>query len=129
MRQYVKKSIDKSTIIYGVVGIINTIVGYGIMFGLTFMGVMPEVANALGYGIAFIVSYLLNRRFTFQSKHTHRRDFTRFVIASTLAYITNLLTLIICYRILSWSEYISLIIASIVYVIVGYLLHKFWTFR
>ena len=129
MKQYVKKYIDKSTLVYGIVGVINTIVGYGIMFGLTFMGVVPEIANALGYGIAFIVSYLLNKKFTFQSKHTHKRDFTRFVIASTLAYMANLSVLVVCYRILSWNEYIALIVASIVYVIIGYLLHKFWTFR
>ncbi|TLD84286.1 GtrA family protein [Helicobacter trogontum] len=129
MKQYIKKYVDKSAIVYGIVGIINTIIGYSIMFGLTFIGVIPELANALGYGIAFVVSYLLNKKFTFQSKHTHKRDFIRFALVSCFAYIANLSVLVICHRILMWNEYIALIIANIVYVFIGYLLHKCWTFR
>ena len=119
----------KSAIAYGIVGVFNTIFGYSMMFGFTFIGIMPEISNALSYGIALIVSYLLNKKFTFRSNRNHRQDFTRFAIASAIAYVANLLTLIIVHRILLWNEYISLIISSFVYVIIGYLLHRFWTFR
>ncbi len=129
LRKYLKKYLDKSFITYGIVGVVNTIFGYSIMFGLTFLGVMPEIANALSYGLAFVLSYILNKKFTFSSQREHKRDFTRFAFASGIAYGTNLLTLIICYRILLWNEYIALLFASIMYVIVGYMLHKFWTFR
>lgn len=119
----------KSAIAYGIVGVFNTIFGYSMMFGFTFIGIMPEISNALSYGIALIVSYLLNKKFTFRSNRNHRQDFTRFAIASAIAYVANLLTLIVVHRILLWNEYISLVISSFVYVIIGYLLHRFWTFR
>lgn len=119
----------KSAIVYGIVGVFNTVFGYSMMFGFTFVGIMPEISNALSFGIAFMVSYFLNKKFTFRSKRNHKQDFTRFAIASGIAYLANLITLVMFHRILLWNEYISLIIASFVYVIVGYLLHRLWTFR
>lgn len=119
----------KSAIIYVIVGIFNTIFGYSMMFGFTFIGIIPEISNALSFGVAFIASYVLNKKFTFKSKRNHTKDFTRFAISSGIAYFINLLTLIICHRILLLNEYISLVIACFAYCIVGYVLHRFWTFR
>lgn len=119
----------KSAIIYIMVGGFNTIFSYTMMFGFTFIGIIPEISNALSCGITFIISYLLNKKFTFRSKRNHRKDFTRFAIASAISYIANLLTLILCHRILLLNEYFSLIIATFVYAVFGYILHKFWTFR
>ncbi len=99
------------------------------MFGLTFIGLMPELSNAIGYAIAFINSYVLNKKFTFESKNKHKQDFIRFAFATILAYLINLLSLVICFRVFYINEYISLIIANIIYVIVGYILHRFWTFK
>ncbi len=99
------------------------------MFGLTFVGVIPEIANAIGYILAFINSYILNRKFTFKSKNNHKRDFTRFLFVTIIVYFANLLTLVICFRTFNMNEYISLIIANIVYIILGYILHKCWTFK
>lgn len=128
MRKVLGRYFDKSALKYGIVGIINTLVGYSIMFGLTFLQVIPEIANLCSYGLAFLLSYILNKNFTFHKKGAHKKHFSRFLIASGIAYIANLITLIICHRIFLWNEYIALIIASIVYVIVGYILHKVWTF-
>lgn len=120
---------NREVLTYGAIGIANTIVGYGLLFGLVFLGVIPELANAISYGSAFVLSYMLNKKFTFRSVYSHKRDFIRFACACGIAYCANLAVLIVCYRVLLWNEYISLIFSSAVYVVCGFLIHKFWTFR
>ena len=75
-----KHSWQKAGIMYLIVGVINTCVGYGIIFFALYCSLMPELANALGYGIGFIVSYCLNKTFTFASSSSHKRDLPRFAL-------------------------------------------------
>lgn len=114
---------------YLLVGIANTIFGYAIIFSLMFFGVIPEIANIFGYAFGIILSYFLNKTFTFQSKNSHKRDFSRFIIAMALAYFINLIVLIIAHRMLGIDKYISQIIAGIFYTASGYIFNKFFTFK
>lgn len=120
---------NNSALLYAFVGVINTAVGYGIMYILLFFHVMPELANAIGYVIGFLNSYILNKKLTFKSKNSHKKDFFRFLMAMLIAYIANLIVLILAHRVFGISEYISIIISGIVYTIVGYLVSKFWAFK
>lgn len=61
----VLQSSDKKLIKYPLVGILNTIIGFGIIFGLMFTGVSPEISNLSGYSIGIVISYILNKIFTF----------------------------------------------------------------
>ncbi|ASM35566.1 GtrA-like protein [Campylobacter sputorum subsp. bubulus] len=49
--------LDTKLIKYLLVGVLNTIVGFGIIFGLMFLGVSPEISNLSGYlvGIVFFL--------------------------------------------------------------------------
>ena len=63
------KLIDKTTIKFLLVGVINTIVGTSIMFLLYNVGHMNYwVSSAANYIVGSIVSYFLNKYFTFQNK-------------------------------------------------------------
>ena len=76
------------------VGVANTIVGYLAILGFQFLvGLHAMVANALGYVTGISVSYLLNRRYTFQSQGSHYRDLPRFLAAGSACYLANLLVL------------------------------------
>lgn len=118
-----------STLRYALVGAINTLVSWCVMFGLMFIGVMPEIANFAGWVVGFLNSYILNKKFTFQSKNSHTKDMVRFGVAMGIAYGVNLLTLIIGHRMLGINEYIAQIIAAVSYTITGYIVSKFWAFK
>ncbi len=118
-----------SFIKYLLVGVINTIVGLGIIFTLMYCRFTPEIANIIGYSVGIIVSYILNKYFTFHSNNSHKKDFFRFVIAMGIAYVINLIVLSVSYRYFGINKYISQIIAGICYTISGYVLNKFYTFR
>lgn len=125
----IKKIMNNTAVLYGLVGVANTIVGYGVMALLTFFGFIPEIANIIGYVVGIINSYFLNKKFTFKSKKSHKNDFAKFCIAMGIAYLANLVAFEIAYRIFFINEYISFIISNVVYTITGYLVSKFWVFK
>lgn len=124
-----KKILDSSFVRYLFVGVFNTLFGFGIIFILMYYGVLAEIANLIGYFFGILLSYLLNKYFTFRSKNSHKKEFYKFIIAMGIAYLINLCALSISYRILHIDKYLSQIIAGICYTISGYLLNRFFTFK
>lgn len=117
------------SISYILVGVFNTIFGQGIIFGLLFLGIMPELANFIGYVLGILVSFLLNNHFTFKATKQRKLSFIRFVIALLIAYVAQLLALIVLYRAFDCNVYIAQILASCVYVALGFGISKFYAFR
>ncbi|WP_409212534.1 GtrA family protein [Desulfurella amilsii] len=114
---------------YLLVGIINTIVGYGIIFSLMFIGTSPEISNIIGYAIGIIVSYALNKIYTFKSKAHPKKEFPKFVLSLLTSYGLNFLTLILCIHIFKINPYISQIISGAVYTLSGFVFLKYFAFR
>lgn len=129
MREILSKLLGNTLIVYGLVGVTNTCVGLGLCLLLTFLGLVPEVANLFGNIAGVINSYFLNKKFTFKSNNSHKQDAWRFGVAMGVAYLANLATLSITHRIFGVDVYIAQICSSVVYTIVGYLVSKFWAFR
>ncbi|CAM3291543.1 GtrA family protein [Helicobacter labetoulli] len=122
------KDIYQKGVKYLAVGVANTFVGYGMIFGLMWGGLMPEIANILGYSVGFIVSYLLNKRYTFASPASHKRDLPRFGLTMGLAYIAQLGSMSTLHRVCEINPYVATIIGSGVYVVVGFFVSKNWAF-
>ena len=80
--------IDAKTIKFGVVGIINTIFGTAIMFGLyNLAGCSYWVSSAANYFFGSILSYFLNKNFTFQNKDSVRKTIPKFVVNILVCYL------------------------------------------
>lgn len=122
------KDIYQKSIKYLAVGVVNTLVGYGVIFALMWGGLMPELANIVGYGVGFIVSYLLNKRYTFASPASHKKDLPRFGFAMGLAYIAQLGSMSALHRALEMNPYLATIIGSGVHVVVGFFVSRNWAF-
>lgn len=125
----VKKVLQMSAVKYAIVGGINTLVCWVVILVLMWFGVIPEVANVLGYAVGFANSYILNKTFTFQSTNSHKQDLIRFGVAMGLAYLINLGVLIVCHRVFLVDKYLSQIIAAVFYTASGYIISKFWAFK
>ena len=114
---------------YSVVGIINTLVGYGVfMVALLGLQYSPELANVIGYTIAFSVSFFLNRFFVFTNTNISLQMGLRFVIAFFVAFAANFGTLVILVRCFLVLPEIAQIFAMIVYTIIFYVLNKNFVF-
>lgn len=132
MRKLLEPFFSKYFSKYLLVGVVNTIFGFSIIFGLMWLEIptiTPKVANFVGYFCGFILSYFLNKHFTFESKNSHKRDFTRFAIVMLCAYLINLATLEIALSWLQINKYLAQIIAGIAYTISGYIFNRFFAFK
>ena len=115
---------------YIVVGVLNTLVGYSIIFACMYLvGMSPETSNVAGYAVGLVVSYVLNRNFTFKSKQSRRTEIIRFLAVFAVAYSLNFAALLLLIYHLGLHKGMSQIAASVVYVGSSYLLNKYYVFR
>ena len=72
------------------VGVINTIVGYGVMFGAyNLLHLDYWVSSAANYVIGSICSFLLNKYFTFQAREFSVAELVRFIICILVCYLVG----------------------------------------
>lgn len=82
------KIIDKTTIKFILVGIVNTIVGTSVMFlSYNLLGLSYWISSGANYIIGSIVSYILNKYFTFQNKEKSFKIIVKFVVNIASCYL------------------------------------------
>ena len=82
------KFADKTLLKFIAVGIVNTIVGMAIMFGLyNLAGCSYWVSSAANYILVSFLSYFLNKTFTFQHKGDVLRSGIRFALVIACCYL------------------------------------------
>ncbi len=117
------------------VGVFNTCFGYSLIFGFMYLAdLSPELSNFLGYAVAILVSFGLNKYYTFAGRKTQaadsgRKELLRFLIVFVFAYAANYGVLLLL--IYQWDVHVALsqILAGVVYVGISYLLNAFFVFR
>lgn len=83
-----RKLIDATTWKFILVGIVNTIVGTTVMFlAYNWLGFGYWVSSALNYIIGSIVSFVLNKYFTFQNKERSLRQVWLFILNIAACYL------------------------------------------
>lgn len=88
MENRIKKWLDFTTIKFIIVEIINTVVGTSVMFILyNIFSVGYWMSSAANYIIGSIVSYFLNKYFTFQNREKSFKQIILFVINISLCYL------------------------------------------
>jgi putative flippase GtrA len=122
--------IGNSFLRFALVGFVNTSVGYGVILLLHYVvGFSPVFANFGGYAIGTILSYALNRRFTFASGRPHKVALPQFAIAAAGCFLLNLLVLNIGLNALSLPVALAQAMAVTTYTVFFYLASRFLIFR
>jgi putative flippase GtrA len=80
---------------YVLTGGLNTAVGFSVIIGLLSLGLGDIMANALGFCFGLLISFFVNRSWTFQqySKPT-RSEFGLFMSSFLIAYMVNFLIIL-----------------------------------
>lgn len=83
----VKKLLDKTFWKFIMVGVINTIVGTGVMFlCYNVLRCSYWISSAMNYIVGSIVSYFLNKYFTFQNKQRSWLIIVKFILNVSICY-------------------------------------------
>ena len=80
---------------YLIVGVANTLVGLGtIYFAMYFLHFNVVQSNALGYSIGILLSFSLNKTWTFSSRDHITSSFIRYLLVLGIGYAANLATVL-----------------------------------
>ena len=133
MNLFTKLKNNPRVLRYGLVGIINTAIDFGLLFLLKSLGLPVVIANISSTGTAFIFSFFANKKYTFKTSGTSIiREMVLFV-AVTLFGLWVLQTIIIDYSLdlinnvvhnLNISLLIAKLIATAVSMVWNYVLYS-----
>jgi putative flippase GtrA len=122
--------INSTIIRFALVGLSNTALGYAVIMLMHYVfGLDPTASNLLGYAAGAILSYLLNRTFTFASDRPHRRAAPRFFAAVAVCYLLNVVVLNLALHALRAPVPAAQAIAVVTYSIAFYLANRLFVFR
>lgn len=111
------------------VGAANTSATLIVIYALMAVKTNLYIANFIGYAIGLLISFTLNRRWTFRSNNA--ADFAlarRFLLAVFAAYCANLLLVFLSVR-FGLSPHIAQLAGMPAYTVCFYGLSKFYVFR
>ncbi|MFC1898070.1 GtrA family protein [Candidatus Cloacimonadota bacterium] len=115
---------------YGIVGVINTIITLSTIFILTrIFSVSYLIANAAGYILGFINSFIMNKLWTFKSKRPFTREGIFFILMFGICYSLQFVFLIILKEKLMIAPDYAQIIAMIFYAVINFTGNKLLTFK
>jgi putative flippase GtrA len=110
------------------VGVVNTLLGYCLIFACMYEAKLsPEASNVIGYAVGFVISYGLNRKYTFQSSQKRRGEIVRFLVVFVLAYAANFAMLVVLIR-MNIHKGISQVVAGLVYAVLSFVMNKYYAF-
>lgn len=112
------------------VGLANTALGYLVIILLHYgMGIEPVPANIGGYVIGALLSYTLNKKFTFASARPHTEALPRFGLAVVGCFLLNLMVLNLCLNAFLLPVALAQALAVCAYTIAFYFTSRFLVFR
>ena len=77
MKNLLKKLKNNQAFWFSVIGGINTVLDFIILFVLTSFGAKIFIANIFSTGITFIISFLMNKKITFKSVSSNKKELIR----------------------------------------------------
>lgn len=139
MIKYVKALLVKyrELIIYGIVGVITTIVNWGASFLLeatvldSSVPLQNTIINVIAWIAAVIISFPLNRKWVFQSKNpAWFHEFLGFTASRVTTLLIEELIMLLCVNLIGLDFRISKVfIASVLVIILNYVFSKLLVFR
>ena len=144
MRDKLRSLLDPTLFRFILVGLVNTAVGYGVMFGLYNLAGLHAwgdtgywISSAANYIVGSVVSFFLNKHFTFQNREKGAGVVLRFAlniaVCWALAYGLAKPVMVWLLSGTGWSQQIqgnlSMLAGSGLFVFLNYFGQRFFAFR
>lgn len=137
MKKFLSRfGIDYKAIKFIIVGVINTLFGSGLMFLMyNFTNVGYYVSSFSNYFFGSIMSYFLNKYFTFNYKKKSWKTIVNFILNITFCYLLayglakNIITLILKGYSLKFIDNISMLFGMGMFVILNYYGQRYFVFK
>ena len=111
------------------VGILNTLVGYGLYALFLSLHINYLIANTMSTILGIIHSYLWNRFFTFKSKEKAGKEIVKFFFVYLISYLIGCVTLYIFKNKLNIDVYLAGLLNLVITTIISFFGHKYFSFK
>ena len=135
LKRILSSFFDATFLKFILVGVVNTLVGTAIMFFcFNVLAWSYWISSALNYIVGSIVSYLLNKRYTFQQKGHDWYTILKFIVNITICYVLAygfakpLVTWILSGFSTNVQGNIALLVGMVLFVAFNYIGQRFWAF-
>lgn len=132
----IKEAIDIKLLKFIIIGVVNTLVGSAIMFTLYNLAKCSYwFSTAANYVLTSILSFFLNKHFTFKSKGNSLSEILRFVINIVVCYVLAygiaqpLVAFILKDAAVTLRENVSMLVGMCLFTGFNYLGQRFFAFK
>lgn len=136
LKRLMARLFDRTFLKFVLVGVVNTIFGYAIMFAFyNLLGLSYWVSSACNYIFGSILSYVLNKHFTFQDKSRGLQTVLRFAVNIAACYLIAYGAARPAVRWLlrgctqKLVDNAAMLTGSVIFVALNYLSQRFLTFK
>jgi putative flippase GtrA len=114
---------------YGVAGLFATAVYIGgVWCFVELVGLAAVPASIAATVVVIVTSYLVNRRWVFDTTRSHTSAFTRFVAASGLSFALNAGLMHLAVAVLGWPYLAGAALTAVVVPPINFVINYFWAF-
>jgi putative flippase GtrA len=100
------------------------------VFEATRRVLQPEIANVMGFGVAFVLSFYGHRFLSFRDAGTSLgTSFGRFAVTALAGLATNEAVFVLLFRVLAWPATPALLCGLLFAAGQTFVLTRFWAFR
>lgn len=119
----------RTVIRYACVGLAGTAIHFGTtVFLVEVISWAPPISSVIGFIITVLVSYMLNRSWTFSHITSNRATFLRYIVVSCSGALLTYAIMAATTQILSWHYMIGQILIVTIIPLTNFLLNYYWTF-
>lgn len=122
-RQYLFKILR-----FGLSGLAATLTHALIFLVLIEQNVHPLISNTAAFLLAFCVSFILQSKWTFQTKQVNNKHFAKFLFSALLGFLLNSAIVFMAMQIFLFNQYIALAAMVIITTPVIFLVNNYWVF-
>lgn len=121
--------LSSETIRFVLVGVLNTVVGYGCYFVLLYLQVNYIISLAISHIVGVTNSFFWNKYWTFKSKGNIKHELVKFISVYVITFFLNLGILVIFVEYVKVDKRVAQVYALFIVTIISYIGHKFWSFK
>jgi len=133
---FMRQFFDKTTLKFLLVGIVNTVVGCGTMFLLyNLVHCSYWLSSAANYLIGSIVSYFLNKHYTFRNRTRSLKQVLLFAANTIVCWLISyalakpFILWLLTRQSVALQENIAMVVGMVLYTGLNYLGQRFFVFR
>ena len=125
----VKKVLTKEVILYGIFGILTTIVNILEFYLLSHIcGLEENLSNTIALITAILFAYVTNSIWVFNSK-LNWKEFVKFMLGRAFTFFLEIVGFFVMFNLIHIPDLISKICVTIVVIILNFFISKYFAFK